>query len=53
MNFFFFPSYQTLQEASWSRDYDEDLPHQLNDDSYLLAFRALVGLQNSERVQCI
>lgn len=41
-------AYQTLQEASWPGDYDEDLPHQLGDDSYLLAFRALVGLTKKE-----
>lgn len=38
-------SYQTLQEASRPRDYDEDLPDQLDDDGYLLAFWALVSLE--------
>lgn len=44
-------AYQTFKEASRPRDYDEDLPNQLGDDSYLLAFRALVGLENSEGEQ--
>lgn len=43
---FLSPAYQTLQEASRPRDYDEDLSHQLNDNGYLLTFRALVGLEN-------
>lgn len=39
-------AYQALQEASRPGDYDEDLPHQLYDDSYLLAFRSLISLEN-------
>jgi len=57
--FFFFPkqsnlrfssstAYQTFKETSRPRDYDENLPHQLGDDSYLLAFRAFICLENSE-----
>lgn len=41
---YFYRPYQTLKEASGPRDYDEDLPHQINDDGHLFTFRTLIGL---------